>query len=192
MASIGLSRPIIALYKVEGSTVRYSDVTVVGKATKLDMELEDQDGNILYGDNGPAESDNKFGGGNITLGTTELSPDAMAKTLGTTTEILGEVNWTVFNDDQETPYVGLGAVAKKQIDGKTKWAAIVYPKIQFKNFGEALVTQGESIEWQTPEISATLMRDDTEKHEWRRISGPLETEDAAEAAIRAFFNKGAA
>ena len=191
MASIGLSKPIIGLYHAEGSNVSYSDVTVVGKATKLDMELEDQDTNTLYGDNAPAESDNEFGGGNITLGTTELSPDAMAKTLGAATEKLGDVNWTVFNDDQETPYVGMGAVAKKKIDGKTKWVAIIYPKIQFKNFGEALVTQGETIEWQTPEIKATLMRDDTEKHEWRRISDPLETEDAAEAAIRAFFNKTA-
>ena len=191
MASIGLSKPIIALYNAEGPTVSYSDVTVIGKATKLDMELEDQDSNILYGDNGPAESSNSFGGGTIALGTTELSPDAMVKTLGAATETLGDVQWTVFNDDQETPYVGLGAVAKKQIDGKTKWVAIIYPKIQFKNFGEALVTQGETIEWGTPEIEATLMRDDTEKHEWRRISDPLETEAEAEAAIRAFFDKTA-
>ena len=63
----------------------------------------------------------------------------------------------------------------------------MYPKIQFRNFGEALTTQGESIEWQTPEIGAVLMRDDTANHEWRRISAPLDTEEAAVAAINAFF-----
>lgn len=191
MASIGLSKPIIAKYSAEGTKVTYTDVMVAGKAVKLDMELEDQGTNILYGDNGPAEVCNDFGGGNITLGTTELSPDAMAKILGVTTEKQNDVDWTLFNDNQTTPYVGLGAVAKKQIDGAVKWVAIVYPKIQFKNFGESLTTQGETIEWKTPEIKATLMRDDTEKHEWRRISSPLETEAAAEAAIRAFFNKTA-
>lgn len=191
MASIGLSKPIIAPYNVEGSKVSYGAAMVIGKATKLEMELEGQEENILYGDNGPAESANDFGGGNITLGTTELSPEDIVAVLGAVKETLGEVSWIVFNDEQKTPYVGFGAIAKKQINGATKWVAIIYPKIQFQNFGEALVTQGETIEWQTPEIKATLMRDDTAKHEWRRISDPLDTEEAAEAAIYAFFNKTA-
>ena len=187
MASIGLSKPIVALYNVEGATVTYSNPAVVGKATTLTMELEDQDTNILYGDNGIAESANDFGGGSITLGTTELSAADMVKILGAEEVEADGVTWTVFNDNQNAPYCGLGAVAKKQIDNVIKWVAIVYPKIQFRNFGEALTTQGESIEWQTPEIGAVLMRDDTANHEWRRISAPLDTEGAAVAAINAFF-----
>lgn len=187
MASIGLSKPIIGLYHVEGAEVSYSDVAVVGKATKLDMTLEKQEEGIVYGDRGPVEACNEFCGGTIALGTDELSPDAMTKTLGATTDNIGGVNWIVFNDNQETPYVGLGAIMKKRIGGATKWVALVFPKILFQNFDEALVTQGETIEWNTPEIKAILMRDDTEKHEWRRISEPLDTEEKAEAAIYAFF-----
>ena len=187
MASIGLSKPIIALYNAESTEVSYSDVVVIGKAIKLDMALEEQEDRVVYGDCGPVEACNEFCGGTITLGTDELSPDAMTKTLGTVTDNIGGVNWIVFNDDQETPYVGLGAIAKKQVNGAIKFVAIIYPKILFQNFYEALVTQGETVEWNTPEIEAILMRDDTEKHEWRRISEPLETETEAESAIYAFF-----
>ena len=99
-----------------------------------------------------------------------------------------DAKWLMFNDDQETPYVGFGAIGKKQINNQTKWVAIVYPKIQFQNLGDALTTQGETVEWQTPEITATLMRDDTAKHEWRRISSPLDSEAEAEALIDSFLN----
>ena len=112
MASIGLSKPIVALYNVEGATVTYSNPAVVGKATTLTMELEDQDTNILYGDNGIAESANDFGGGSITLGTTELSAADMVKILGAEEVEADGVTWTVFNDNQNAPYCGLGAVAK--------------------------------------------------------------------------------
>ena len=54
--------------------------------------------------------------------------------------------------------------------------------------GDALTTQGETIEWQTPEITATLMRDDTTKHEWRRMSSPLDSEAEAEALLNSFLN----
>ena len=70
----------------------------------------------------------------------------------------------------------------------TKWVALVYPKIQFQNTGDAAVTQGESIEWQTPELTAALMRDDTVKHAWRYMSTPLDTEAEAEAAVKSKLN----
>ena len=76
---------------------------------------------------------------------------------------------------------------KKQQNGATKWVAIVLPKIQFQNSGDAATTQGESIEWQTQELSANILRDDTALHEWKRLTTPLDSEAEAEAAIKSYL-----
>lgn len=196
MANVGLSKPYYAKYSNSGSNVSYSDGALIGKAVSLDLSLDGGDANILYADNGAAESANSFGGGTLTLGTDDLLPAPMAAILGVAETTITGVDgvktsgakWLHFNDKQETPYVGFGAIAKKQINNATKWVAIIYPKIQFQNLGDALTTQGESIEWQTPEITATLMRDDTVDHEWRRMSTPLDSEAEAEALIKNFLS----
>ena len=66
------------------------------------------------------------------------------------------------------------------------------PKIQFANPGISAVTQGETIEWQTKELTATVMRDDTADHSWQWMSTPLDTEAEAEAAIQNVLDISAA
>lgn len=195
MAGIGLSKPYFAIYSQNGGKVSYANGAIVGKAVSMDMSLDGGDTNILYADNGAAESANSFGGGTLTLGTDDLLPAPMVAMLGASEEAISNAavktegaKWIKFDDDQETPYVGFGAIAKKQVNNQTKWVAIIYPKIQFQNLGDSFTTQGETIEWQTPEITATLMRDDTEKHEWRRMSSPLDAEAEAEALIKSFLS----
>lgn len=195
MATIGLSKPYYAKYSNTGTTVTYSGGALIGKAVELSMELEGGDTNILYADNGPAESANEFAGGTLTLTTDDLLPEAMLAILGVKQQTITDeaittedAAWLVFDDDQNTPYVGFGGIIKKQQNNVTKWVALVYTKIQFQNSGDAATTQGETIEWQTPELTATLMRDDTAKHAWRYISTPLDTEAEAEAAIKKMLN----
>ena len=195
MATLGLSKPYYAKYAANGSTVTYSGGAVIGKAVELSMELENADTNVLYADNGAAESASVFAGGTLTLTTDDLLPDPMMGILGVKKETITDntiktegASWLIFDDDQNTPYVGFGGVIKKQQNNVTKWVALVYPKIQFQNTGDAASTQGETIEWQTPELSATIMRDDTAKHAWRYISTPLDSEAEAEAAVKKLLN----
>lgn len=195
MATIGLSKPYYAKYSNAGTTVTYSGGALIGKAVELSMELEGGDTNILYADNGPAESANEFAGGTLTLTTDDLLPETMLAILGVKRQTITDeaittedAAWLVFDDDQNTPYGGFGGIIKKQQNNVTKWVALVYTKIQFQNSGDAATTQGETIEWQTPELTATLMRDDTAKHAWRYISTPLDTEAEAEAAIKKMLN----
>lgn len=196
MAKIGLSKPYFAKYSNASGKTTYSGGAAIGKAVDLSMELDGQDENVLYADNGPAESDNAFVGGNLTLTTDDLLPAPMVGILGVKEEAItgvdgvttSDAKWLVFDDDQEAPYVGFGGIIKKKINGVIKWVVLIYPKIQFENTGDAAVTQGESIEWQTQELSAVLMRDDTEKHEWRRLSSPLDSEEEAEALLKNFLN----
>lgn len=94
----------------------------------------------------------------------------------------------MFDDDQEAPYVGLGGVIKKKVDGAVKWVAFVLNKIQFATPGISAVTQGETIEWQTQELTATILRSDAAKHPWFRISTHMDTEADAEAAVKKYLS----
>ena len=110
MATIGLSKPYYALYQESGGTVTYSGGGLIGKATEMSLELEGADANILYADNGPAESDNQFAGGTLTISTDDLLPEPMLAILGLVEEemTLEEAStatpkWIVYNDDQASP-----------------------------------------------------------------------------------------
>nr|DAU25738.1 MAG TPA: tail tube protein [Caudoviricetes sp.] len=194
MAKIGLSKPYFAKYSNTASTVTYTDGALLGKAVELSIELEDAEDNILYADNGPAETANTFSGGSFTLTTDDLMPDVMLTILGlqqqtiTSEEITTETpSWYVWDDRQATPYLGFGAIVKIQKDGATKWQAIVLPKIKFSNPSDTFTTQGESIEWGTPEISGTIQRSDAVNNPWKMVSSPLDSEADAEAAIKQFL-----
>ena len=184
-ATIGLSKPYYAIYNASGENVSYSGGGVLGKAVELSMELEGGDANILYADNGPAESASTFGGGTLTITTDDLLLEPAAAILGITLQSIegGSAKEIVFGEAQSIPYVGFGVIVKKQQSGVTKWMGLVYPKVQFQNPGIAASTQGESIEWQTRELSATIMRDDTAEHNWCRYA-VLDTEAAALSYIK--------
>lgn len=175
MATIGLCKPYYAIYTNSGSTVTYSSGGYLGKAVEVSMDLDDNADNILYADNAPAESETTFSGGTLTLTTDDLLPAAAAAVLGITLSSITVTGLTdekemIFTDNQVVPYCGVGFVVKKRQSGATKWLAVVLPKVQFSNPDLAATTQGETIEWQTPEISATIMRDDTAAHAWCRQS----------------------
>lgn len=198
MAKIGLSKPYFAKYANTGETVTYSDCALMGKAVELSIELDGADDNVLYADNGPAESDNQFAGGTAKLTTDDLLPDVLMSVLGIAKEQMTVdgvttegAAWYKFNDEQVTPYGGFGAVVMVKNNGAIGYQAVVLPKLQFTNPADNFKTKGETVEWGTPEIEATILRDDTAKHEWKRISTVLATEAEAEAAIKAFFGAAA-
>lgn len=195
MATIGLSKPYYAIYSATGSTVTYSQGGLMGKYTELDISLDSGDANILYADNAAAESDQQFTGGTATITTDDLRPETTVAVLGATEETItdegittAEPKWLVFDDDQAAPYVGVGGVIKKKVDGAVKWVAFVLNKVQFTTPGISAVTQGETIEWQTQALTATIMRSDAAKHPWFRMSTPMDSEADAEAAIKKYLS----
>ena len=195
MATIGLSKPYYALYSATGNQVTYSSGGLMGKYTELSIELDSGDANILYADNAAAESDQQFTGGKATVTTDDLRPDVTVAVLGAKEETITNEDitttspqWLVFDDDQEIPYVGIGGVIKKKVDGAIKWVGFVLNKIQFTTPGVAAVTQGETIEWQTQALTATIMRSDAAKHPWFRMSTPMDSEADAEAAIKQYLS----
>ena len=193
MAKIGLSKPYYAIYNVAEGAVNYSDGGLLGKFTELSIELEGGDSNILYADDAPAESDKTFAGGTATVTTDDLLAAVMLPVLGLKSEaitdsVTTDAAWMVFDDDQEIPYVGLGGVIKKKVNGKTKYVGFVLDKVQFANPGISAVTQGETIEWQTHTLAADIMRSDKEKHPWFRMTSELDTASEAETAVKAYLS----
>ena len=193
MAKIGLSKPYYAIYNVADGAVSYSDGGLLGKFTELSIELEGGDSNILYADDAPAESDKTFAGGTATVTTDDLLAAVMLPVLGLKSEaitdsVTTDAAWMVFDDDQEIPYVGLGGVIKKKVNGKTKYVGFVLDKVQFANPGISAVTQGETIEWQTHTLAADIMRSDKEKHPWFRMTSELDTAAEAETAVKAYLS----
>lgn len=192
MARIGLSKPYIATYVNNNGTVTYSARTVLGKYTNIDMSLDSADENILYADNGPAESDSQFSGGTVTVTTDDLRADAFKTALGLVEESIsgvttGTPKWMVFNDSQNAPYFALAGIIKKKVDGAYKWQAFILEKIKFRNPDFSVATQGETIEWQTPELEATILRSDASGHPWYRLSTELDSEEDAIAAIEGYL-----
>lgn len=192
MATIGLSKPYYAIYSETGGVVSYSDGAVMGKATEANIAIETTEDNNLYGDNGLAETDRRFANGTLTLSTTDLSQEVSKAILGLTEQAITGVDGVtdtsvkelVYDDTQVTPYLGVGFIIKKKVNGAYKWRGVVLPKVMFSVPEDAATTQGESIEWQTPELTGAIMRDDSATHVWKK-EATFTTEAQAEAYIKA-------
>lgn len=195
MATIGLSKPHYAVYSAGSGTPSYASGGVMGKATHADIEIETSEDNNLCADNAIAETDRSFAGGTLTLSTDDLSQEVSKAILGLTEQPLSEITGVtdedvkelVYDDTQQTPYLGVGFIIKKKVNGVYKWRAVVLTKVMFAVPSDSATTQGESIEWQVPELSATIMRDDSATHMWKR-EATFTTEAQAEAYIKDRLN----
>lgn len=191
MATIGVSKPYYAVYSATGTSVTYTGGGVMGKATEVGVEIETTEDNNLYADNGIAETDRQFSGGTLTVKPDDLSQEVSKAILGLKEQEVGTIDGVtdesvmelIYDDDQVTPYLGVGFIIKKQVKGVTKWRAVVLTRVMFSVPADAATTQGESIEWQVPELSATITRDESEKHAWKK-EATFTTEAQAEAYIK--------
>lgn len=164
----------------------------MGKATEANVEIETTEDNNLYGDNALAETDRRFASGTLTLSTTDLSQTVSAAILGLKEEAITgiegvtdtSVKEMIYDDTQVTPYLGVGFIIKKRVNGVDMWRGMILTKVMFSVPADAATTQGESIEWQTPELSAAIMRDDSATHTWKR-EATFTSETQAEAYIKA-------
>lgn len=189
MATIGVSKPYVARYIDNGdSSVSYLDGVCLAKATEISASIETGENNMLYADNGVAESDKSFAGGTLTVGVDDLTQEGSKVILGVKEGKITvngvEVSELIYDDDTVAPNLGFGCIIKKMKNQVTLWRAVVFTKIMFGIPEDAATTQGESIEWQTPSIEAQIMRDDSEKHTWKR-EATFDSEAQAEAYIKA-------
>ena len=185
MARVGLSYPRYAKYNNNGGTITYTDGGSLGKAISLDLTVDGADDNILYADNAPAESASNFAGGSVKIGTDDLYDDAAVDILGWEVKELTEpekVKEIIRKASAVAPYMGVGGIVTHIRNGVTVWTALILTKTQFMDPGISVTTQGETIDWQTPEIEGNVMRDDSEDEVWCR-QATFTTEAFAKAYI---------
>ena len=195
MAVMGVGKPYYAKYANNGGTVSYSDGGIMGKAVEVSADIETADSNDLYADNAIAESAKTFSSGTLSLTTDDFEQEATKPLRGPKDEAITGIDGVtdtsvkelIYDDDQQTPYLGVGIIIKKIKGGVTKWRALIFTKVQFAVPSDAATRQGESIEWQTAEIRGTIMRDDSAKQEGKKAA-TWTTEAEAEAYIKARLN----
>lgn len=190
----GYSMPIVAKYTFSSNTVTYSDVMALARGVEVSMEVEVGDATNFYADNTIAEAvAGQFNGATATLTVDGLKDAARNLIAGiTTTETItvdGEtVNAVAYDDLQVIPYVGIGFVVRYMENGVTTYAPVILPKAQFSPESLEAATQGESVEFQTTELTATVMRSDEANHKWKVVAEDQATEADAVAVINAYFS----
>ena len=127
----------------------------------------------MYANNGVSENDTSgASGGSLTMTLDRLTQAAAADLFGLTVE---DVSVTVedagaaggtktetgtalkYKGNEQSVPVGVAFVRMHQQDGVRNHEVVLYRDVTFSMPTEAAQTMGESIEWQTPEISGSVM-----------------------------------
>lgn len=182
----GFSLPYVALYEANGTTVTHSRGQRLARGVSVSIEAEAEDSNIFYADNVSAES----APGIFTSGTATFTVDGLK--LAAEQLIMGipeadAQGFIHYGESLTIPYVSVGFICRYMEDGVTTYTPVILTKVRFVTPGIEAQTASETIEWQTQEIQATLLRDDTANHDWKLVGGEETTEAAAEAKIKTFL-----
>ena len=200
MAGIGMygvyySKATIA----DGVVTGYAGVQTMGKAISASFEPNTPDDNPLYANNAVAENDSSgASGGTLTLTLDRLTQDAAADLYGLTVEDVDvtvgdspgtQVDGTAlkYTGTEQSAPVGVAFIRQNQVDGVRNHEVILYRRVTFSMPADNAQTLGESIEWQTPEISGTVMglEGDGSNAWFEQVIFP--TQEAAIAYITNYF-----
>lgn len=198
MVTTGFSKPIIAVYSNSGQKVTYTSPQTLARGVSLSLDINTADDNNFYADNVLAETESA----SFTSGSATITVDGLDNEAATTIWGLPEPTELTVQEPSETvqmqgygqainpPFVGFGCVRRTMMNGVTQYWPVILPKIKFGLPSESMATQEDQIDWQTQELTATILRDDTAEANWKVVSAEgLATEAAAEQAINAFFGQ---
>lgn len=181
----GFSKPYVARYTNENGTNIYSDARRLARGVDVEVTPDDAgDDNVFYADNAAAETQaGRFTGGSLklTVDGLFLASERMINGLPEA----GQDGWTGDGDASSSPNIATGYVVEWMSNGVTGYTPFLIPKVKYAKIGQAAKTrEGDEIDWQTTELNARIMRDDTTEHNWRYIGADFPTEAEAEAALK--------
>lgn len=193
----GFSKPYVAKYSNTGGVVSYSGCMQLARGVKVSLSIDTTKVDPFFADNVSAETaEEKFVSGTVTLTVDGLLAAAEKFIMGTpeptTVEVGSEqVKVTHYGDEMQIPYIGVGFLVRYQSAGVVTYAPTVLTKSRFQQTATEAETQGETISWQTQELTAKLSRDDTAQHNWKLVGEDQATEEAAEAVLQALLGGAA-
>lgn len=183
----GFSLPYVAKYSVAGTTVSYASGMVLARGVDVSLEPEASSDNIFYADNQAAESAaGTFTRGTITLTVDGLKPATERFIYGL--PAAGGDGFTAYDDTADPPYVGIGYIARYMEDGTVSFVPTVIAKAKFQYKNDSAATQEEEIDWQTQELTASVLRSDDANHTWKWLGTAASTEASALAALKTKLN----
>lgn len=174
MVTTGFSHIHVAEYSAAGGVVTYSGCRELARAKSMSIDVTAMDANNFYANDELAETESAtFKEGNAKLTVDGLSGEEEALILGIkeSTVQVGDkaVPVVKYGKSMNPPYLGIGAVKKMQMLGVESYRAVILCKTRFGIPPEAAETQEGQKNWQTQELTATLMRDDTDEANWKII-----------------------
>ena len=204
MAGIGMYGVYYSKATVANGVVTgYAGVKTMGKAISASFEPNTPDDNPLYANNAVAENDSSgASGGTLTLTLDRLTQEAAADLYGLTVEdvevTVGDTPGTQvegtalkYTGNEQSAPVGVAFIRQNQVDGVRNHEVILYRRATFSMPADSAQTMGESIEWQTPEIEASVMglEGDGTNAWFEQVIFP--TQEAAIAYITNYFKESA-
>lgn len=162
MAGIGLTNIWFGeLTEAADGTPSYSNGQKMGKAVSASVSITNNSA-MLYGDDALAESDTSFANGTITLGVTDDDDTVFAPLLGHTITD-GEV---VKASSDIAPYVGVGRILTKMVNGVRKYKVNFLYKVKFSEPSNEENTKGETVEFSTPSVEGIVSTLSDNKGTW--------------------------
>lgn len=195
MAGIGLYGVYYAMASLtNGVLTGYTGgVKTMGKAVSAQFDPADATDNPLYANNGIAERDAAGGaGGTLAVTLDHLDKEAMADLFGLTsaTSVVSGVTGTGFDftGNELSAPVGIGFVKWNQVNNsRANYQAVIFSYVMFSPASESYQTLGESVEWQTPELSGIVSGGAvTGTKPWRKVY-EFATQEAAIQFITNYF-----
>lgn len=153
MAQIGLTNLWYGLLtEAEDGTPSYAGAKSFGKAVSAKVDVSTNDA-TLYADDVLAESDKSFQSAKVTLGVADDDMTIFAEILGH--KVAKSGGEMVRSADDAAPWVGLGRVVTKMVNGKYVYKGEFLYKVRFAEPSQEDNTKGESVDFSTPEIEGT-------------------------------------
>lgn len=179
----GFSKPYVAKYNANAGIITFTEGRILARGVSVSIEPDAGSDNNFYADNQLAESES----GTFTSGTLTLTVDGLFTSAERFIQGLPETSedgWTNYGDNKNTPYIAVGFIARYQSDGVVSYVPTVIPKTKFGLLNQAAQTQADTIEWQTQELTANIMRADDPNHNWKYIGSEFSSEADAERALQ--------
>ena len=185
MAKIGLKNFLFGiLTEANDGTPTYGVAQKPAKAISCNVDISNNDAK-LYADDGLAEADTTFQSGSITMGIDDEDDIMIATLLGHTIEN-GEM---IRRADDIAPYIGLGRIVAKLVNGVRKYKVEFLYKVKMSEPSQENNTKGESVEFGTSELNGIVAQ--LANGMWSATK-TFNTEAEAQTYLESFFGSATA
>lgn len=192
MAKIGLTNIWWGtLTEAEDGTANYDGAKSFGKAVSCKVDVTNNDA-ALYAEDSLAESDKSFNSAKVTLGVADDDDTIFAPILGHKVSEAGTDGTggeMVRNANDAAPYIGLGRVITKMVNGVIKYKAEFMYKVKFGEPSQDDQTKGEKVDFKTTEIEGTASS--LANGDWSAAK-TFDTKDAAVSWVKGKLQAAAA